>query len=185
MHINSDLHLVLPLRIGEDGRPAAFAYHTPISLQVFEANYRTLAATKAALFAKGPRYAFEVGAQVAALHLRDEGRRDAAERLDIDENGDPRDGGVEALLTDLRRLTMVAVAGQQGWQEVPIPVAIKSGSIDGEDAREVENAIVFFTCVYYLTPRNHRAQIASVVASAAKGSTTSSSITDWIASLPT
>lgn len=185
MQINSDLHLVLPLRIGEDGKPHAFAYHTPISTQVFEANYRALAATKAALFAKGPRYAFEVGAQVAALHLRDEGRRDAEERLDFDEHGKPRDGGVEALLTDLRRLTMVAVAGHKGWEEVPMPVAMQRGAIDTDDARELEHALVFFTCVYYLTPRGHRAATASVVASAAKGSITSLSPTDWIASLAT
>ena len=184
MQINSDLHLVLPLRIGEDGKPQAWAYHTPISLPVFDANFRTLAATKAALFAQGPRYAFEVGAQVAALHLRDAGRRDATERLDVDERGEPSDGGVGALLADFHRLTMVLVPAA-GWEAIPLAVAAQRGAVDPEDLREVENALVFFTCVYYLTPRALRPAIASVLASAARGSTTLLPLTDWIASLQT
>lgn len=183
--INSDLHLVLPLRVDENGRAAAYAYHTPISMATFDANFRVLAAAKSALFDKGPRYAFEVGAQVAALHLRDAGRRDAQERMEFDASGNPTDGGVDALLADLRRLTMVAVPSASGWEQVPVDVAVQRGALDAEDMREVDNALVFFTCIYFLTARAQRAQIASVAASVCRGSTASSSLTDWIASLPT
>lgn len=183
--INSDLHVVLPLRVGEDGKPQSWAYHTPISLAVFEANFRILAATKAALFKDGPRYAFEVGSRVAALHLRDAGRKDAQERLDVDEQGQPRDGGVNALLGELRRLTMTAVPAGAAWESVPLPVAQSRGLLDAEDIAEVDSALVFFTCVYYLTPRHQRASIAGVIASVMSGSITSLPLTDWTASLPT
>lgn len=183
--ITSDLRLVLPIRADANGTASAWAYHTPISMQTFEANYRVLAATKAALFAQGPRYAFEVGAQVAALHLRDAGRRDAADRLDLDASGNPGDGGIGALIADLHRLTTIAAPAAAGWEQVPLAIAMQRGVLDADDVREVENALVFFTCAFYLTPRAQRSATVGLVASVAGGSTTSLPLTDWIASLPT
>lgn len=182
--VDSQLRLVVPMRLAEDGTPGAYAYHTTISFQTFEANYRALAATKAALFAQGPRYAFEVGAQIAALTLRDAGRKDSADRLDVDASGNPSDGGVGALIADLHRLTTVAVPAASGWEQAPLDVAIQRGALDADDVREVEGALVFFTCVWFLTPRAQRKAAAGVAASVARGSITSLSVSDWIASLP-
>lgn len=181
--IDSALRLVLPLRADAEGKPTAWAYHTPIGMETFDANYRVLAATKAKLFEQGGRYAFEAGALVAALHLRDEGKKDAAREGDLDDDGKPRDGGVSALLADFRRLTMVVVPGPGGWDQVPVEVALQRGSLDTETWREAESTIVFFTCIYWLTPKAKRRAMADSTASVCGGSTTSSSLTDWIASL--
>ncbi len=182
--INGDLRLVIPARSTEAGEPIAWAYHTAISSQVFEANYRVLAATKAALFAQGPRYAFEVGAQIAGLRLRDEGRRDAVDRGDLDGDGSPRDGGVAALLAELQRLTMIVLPSPAGWETMPVAVALQRGMMDADEWREVESGIVFFTSLFHLTPRAKRAQIGGVAASMQGGSLTSLPLTEWTASLP-
>ena len=185
VRLDSALRLVFPLRVGEDGSVLVQGYHTPISTETFEANYRMLAATKAAIFGQGPRYAYEVGAAIAALRLRDEARRDALERGDVTPEGIPVTAGADALLADMRRLTAVAVPGAGGWETVPVDLAIKRQHIDAEDWREAESGLVFFSCVYFMTRRAQRATIASLVASVMQGSTTSLSLTEWTASLPT
>ena len=184
MQINSDLRLVLPLRTTETGDVLAWAYHTPISTQTYEANYRVLAATKAALLPRGMDFAaVQVGASIAALRLRDEARRDALERGDVRPDGEPNDSGAVALLADLQRLTMVAIPTPAGWENVPVSVAIQRGAIDQDEWREVESPIVFFTCIFHLTRRAQRARIAGMVASVMQGSITSLSLTEWTASL--
>lgn len=184
MQINGDLRLVLPLRAAENGDVLAWAYHTPISTQVFEANYRVLAATKAALFAQGARYAFEVGAQIAGLRLRDEGRKDAAEQGNVGADGTPQDAAVPALLAEIQRLTMVALPGAAGWEATPVGVALQRGALDADDWREAESGIVFFTSLWHLTARAKRPQIGGMAASMQGGSLVSLPLTEWTASLP-
>jgi len=184
VQINGDLRLVIPLRTAENGDVLAWAYHTPISTQVFDANYRTLAATKAALFAQGPRGAYEVGAQIAGLRLRDEGRHDAMLRGDIDADGKPNDSGAGALLAEIQRLTMMVTSSPAGWEPTPIGIALQRGALDPEDWREAESGLVFFTCLWFLTRRANRAEIGGLAASVQRGSLTSLPLTEWIASLP-
>lgn len=184
MRIDSELHLVMPIREDEAGQPSGWAYHTPIGLPVFDANYRVLASTKAKLFAQGARYAFEAGPLVASRHLIDEGRRDALDSRQTGADGQPDDGGASALLAEIRRLTMVAFPGASGWEAVPVDVAMQRNDLHPEDWREAESRLVFFTCIYWLTARQKRHRIVSEVASVIEGSIISSPITEWIASLP-
>ncbi|MHB1644270.1 MAG: hypothetical protein ACYCS8_16750 [Acidithiobacillus sp.] len=167
MQIDASINLVIPIT------ETIKAYHTPISPQVFEANYRVLSATKAALFAKGIAYAFDAGPRIATLRLKDEGLRDAQERL---EEGD---GGVGALLAEIKRLTTVLVPGN-GWEMLPVINA----HIDPEDWQEAEASLVFFTCLYAMSKKTNRGKVASGAASLLGGSITPLSLSDWIASSP-
>ncbi|MDE1854691.1 MAG: hypothetical protein KGI38_13345, partial [Thaumarchaeota archaeon] len=99
MKLNEAINLVVP--VGERQ-----AYHTPISREVFEANYRILAATKAALSGKGVMYQMDAGPRIAALAMRDEGKRDAEDRGSVDDAGHPRDEMTPALLAEIKRLTV-------------------------------------------------------------------------------
>lgn len=184
VRIDSELRIVIPIREDAEGRPVAWAYHVPISLAVFDANYRTLAATKARLFGQGLRYAFEAGPLVASRHLLDEGRRDAAENGSAGPDGAATDGGTGALLAEMRRLTTVILPSPAGWDPVPVDVAMQRHELDPEDWREAESRLVFFSCMFWLTPRQKRQRIASEVVSVIEGSITSLGITEWIASLP-
>lgn len=169
--INDDLKLVLP--ITDNVR----AYHSPISREVFEQNFRVLAATKAALFSKGSQYAASVGTTVAALTLLDEGKR-----LAEDEEGD---GGANALLLEIKRLTTILCPSANGYDQIPVDVAIKQGAIDADDWREVEATLVFFTSIYALAKKAQRKPAMDWICSITGGSSTALTPVEYAASFPT
>ncbi len=175
MTINSSLNLVFPIR-SENNTPLIWAYHTPISTEVFQANYRIIAATKAAIFGKGIAYAADAGPRIASLTLRDAGRADAAE------------WGIEdtapALLANISRLTHVLAPGKDGFDMVPIDAAISRKVIDAEEWAESESMLVFFTCAYSMALRSNREAVAKASALVLGGSTTSLEPLGWAASLP-
>ncbi len=185
MNLTEALNLSIPLRRAENGDVIIHGYHTPISREVFEANYRILAATKAAIFGKGIAFASDSGPRIAALRLRDEARQDALERGDLDRDGNLHDRGATALLAELKRLTMALVPTPQGWSQVPIEVAISSGAIDAEDWSEAESALVFFTCGYAMATRRDKARMARGLAGVMGSSITSLPLTEYAASLAT
>jgi hypothetical protein len=173
MKIDGDLNLILPITFDDNGEPILYAYHTPIGQPVFEANYRILAATKAALFGKGLVFAADVGPRIAALRLEDEGKQDALERGDVDQDGNPRDGGTASLLLEIKRLTSILSPGPQGWQMLPVDTAISQKIIDTADWEDALNSLVFFTCAYALAKRHTRKNLTSALAGILKGSITS------------
>lgn len=182
MKIDDDLNLVIP--IVKDGEEVlVYGYHTPISRQVFEANFRVIAATKAAMSSKGGYYEASAGPRIAALALRDMGKRDAVERGDVDDEGEARDGGAEALLAEIKRLTTVLVPEGGGWQMVPVDAAIRAGRIDEEDWAEAESSIVFFTCHLRMAKKADRKQMAEAVSGLIGCELTSLPCLEWSASL--
>jgi hypothetical protein len=172
-----DEKLNLVVSIERDGG-SVYIHATPITREAFEAHFRLLAATHADLFGRGGAYA-QVAPRVATLTLRDVGQREARQRGD-----DGGDGGSGTLLAEIKRLAMVAVPTPEGWQLLPVDAAVQRGSLDADDWREAESAIVFFTSVWWLTPRRDAANAAKILAQAIGLSTTSSSPSEWIASLP-
>lgn len=184
MKINESLNLVVPVRSDEKGA-ILYAYHTPISREVFETNYRILAATKAALSSKGVHYAMDAGPTIAALALRDEGRKDALERGDVDAKGNPGDGGGDALMNEIKRLTTILAPSASGWDHIPVDVAVGRDVIDADEWKEVEAKLAFFTCHYALAHKKNREAVVQATSSILEGWSTSLSITEWIVSLPT
>ncbi|MEI1392206.1 hypothetical protein, partial [Klebsiella pneumoniae] len=109
IQINEAMNLVVPV-VSDDARVKVWAYHTPISRQVFEANYRVLAATKASLMSRGGIYMMDSGPRIAALTLLDEGMREAEARGSYAKDGRTViDEATPALMAEIRRLTMVLV----------------------------------------------------------------------------
>jgi hypothetical protein len=184
MKINDDLKLVLPLR--EDAKGVqVYAYHTPISREIFEANYRLLAATKAELLVKGMPYFMGVGPTIATLALMDEAKKDSIALNNLDHEGKPDCRTAKALLEDLKRLTVVLVPTENGYKDMPIDAAISSKKIDMEEWLEVQANIVFFTCCYSLVKNSDKQAIAISAASHMMGLVTSSAPMEFINSLPT
>ena len=185
MQINAAINLAFPIRTDDAGNAVLHAYHTPISREVFEASYRIIAATKAALFGKGLAYAADVGPRIAALALADAGRQIAAEGADPMVAGDAGDGGARSLLMEIRRLTMVLTPGPAGFDLLPIDAAVARGVIDADDWREAEAALVFFTCAFAMVPRAKRRAMAAFLASLLTASITSLPPTEYGDSLGT
>jgi hypothetical protein len=183
MYINDSLHLVVPVRSDDKG-PLIHAYHNPISRDVFEANYRILAATKAQLASKGIIYQMDSGPRIAAMVLRDEGIKDSADRADLDEQGKPRDGNANALLAEIKRLTTILAPGPSGWETLPVDTAVAQGIIDSEEWGEALSALVFFTCHYALARKVERQRMADATSSILQASITSLTLSEFAASLP-
>lgn len=182
--INEALNLVLPARADEKG-VLIYAYHSPISREVFEANYRFLAATKAALASKGVIYMMDAGPRIASLTFKDEARRDALERGDVDAKGNPNEDHMHAFLAEILRLTTILAPSANGYQTIPVDAAIAQNLLDEEEWMETESSIVFFTFNYWLSRKSTRSQLASATASVLKASVTSLSAMEFIASLQT
>jgi hypothetical protein len=168
VQIDSKLNLVFPIRTQEvEGKnvPILWAHHTPISTEVFQANYRIIAATKAAIFKRGAGYAADVGPRIASLALRDAGLADAAE-MGIEDT-------VPALLADIRRLTHVLAPGKDGFEMLPIDVAIARKVIDAEEWDECESQVCFFCVSLSMALRSNREAVAKACALVLGGSISS------------
>jgi hypothetical protein len=169
MQITDSLNLAVPFGNG------MVAYHTPISRDIYEQHYAVLHATLAAMGRKGVHYLRTSGPSIAHMVLKDEGKRDAAERGEEDRT--------PALLGEIRRLTNVLVPGVAGYDLLPVDAAISMGKLDEEDWGELEAQIVFFTCLVQTAKKADRTMVAASVASTVDGSITSSAPMEYIASL--
>lgn len=196
MKIDEKRNLVLPvvtdrITTKKDGNDVTeevvrtYAYHTPIARETFEANYRILAATKSSLAAKGSHYLMSSGPRIAALTLKDEGRKDAASRGLFDGDGNPKDEETAALFAEIKRLTNILCPGASGWDLLPVDTAISTGKIDSEDWEEVASSIVFFTCHYAMARKADREMVAKGTANLLDAQVTSSTPTEFAASLQT
>lgn len=194
MKIDDNLDLVIPVRVDlivtkkkkngkvvEEGEeiPVVWAYHTPISQEVFEANFRILSLAKSALFGKGMPFAIGTGPVIAALTLRDEAEKDAQER------GEDVQDPARSFLVELKRLTMIAGPSENGYKPLPVDAAISSGMIDPGEWKEAESSLVFFTLAWCLAKRNRRTTAMKSAAQILGGSCTSSGLSEWAASLTT
>jgi len=176
MKIDEKYRLVIPIGRDTDGSAVLNVYSTPISKEVFEANYRILSATHVAMMNSGIARAAMVAPRTARLRLMDEGRREAAEQ------GETGDSGGSALLAEIKRLTLILVHNASGWDMLPVDAAIAQGHLDAEDWQEVESSLVFFMCSFYMAPRRDRKVIAEVMAEILRGSITSSEPMEYVAS---
>lgn len=183
MKIDDKLNLVLPLRENDDG-VESYVYHTPISKEVFERNYKALAAVKAELAGKNIQYQMATGPQIAALTLRDEYRANAIAQGRVDDEGNPDESELKAFFAELARLTMVLVPTPSGWEKMPVDAAIRAGHVDEDEWSEVESAIVFFTSHYWLTKKVNRRKMADASASLLSGFVTSLPVSECHDFLP-
>lgn len=163
------LRLVLPI---ERETGALYAHAEPLSAEQFHHYYLPLAKTFAKIYKEN--LGVVAGPRVAAMLLREV----AAEM--------GRGEEVEAsLIGELKRLTNVLGPTEKGWEAVPLEDAVRNNLIDADEASEVENAVCFFTLVWHMHRKAERAEIMASAAAIWDAQLTSSSCTDYIASLRT
>ncbi len=167
MHIDDDWKLVLPIT------DSVQVFHSPITKAVFEANFRLLSATKADIFGHGNQYAFLSGLNVAALTLKDIGKRLS------DERGQEGDYGAQSFLGELQRCSTILAPGANGYDILPVGTALAQGTLDADDWADVENELVFFTCAACLSPRKARKAVAQAMADLLECSLTSLSCEEY------
>jgi hypothetical protein len=173
--INAALNFVIPL-YGDNDQIYAYVHSTPVSYEVFEANFWLVSKTYTSIHESG--LGATAGPRVAALILKDIAKEIAGGR------GDPVAIG-NALLGEIRRLSTAIVRQDDSWQPVPYQVAIDRGMIDRQDATEVDSAIVFFTVEWLMLPRQRRLDMLDGAAQIWNARMSSLSPTEFINSLAT
>jgi len=168
MRLNQKLNLVIPV---EQGDQTLYVHSTPISTAVFERYFLVLSKTFSAIYNEG--LGVTVGPRVAALLLR----KIASDRGELED--------VEkGLLAEVRRLSNVVAPGEGGWTTYPFQEAVDRRTLDDDDIRVLENALVYFTVASSI---HTRADLLVVLDEAGKlwsARTTSLNCTEYAASCP-
>lgn len=191
MQVTSTLNLALPVRsrlveteLPENPEkrvvveePLLWLYHQPISMDLFEANWRIIAATKQAIFGKSVGYAYESGPRIARLALLDAAKADAAEF------GTPDVGS--AFLETLKTRTTILAPGKEGgaFTYHPIDYAVTNKIVTADEWAEALSALVFFTCAYAMARPIGREAVAASTALLLRGLMTSFTLTEFADSL--
>lgn len=157
--LDRNLNLVVPVDLG--GGRTAYAHSAPVPYEVYRASYAALGKTYAEIFTEG--YGVLAGPKVAARLLE-------------------KNGG-EAFLGELRRLTTVAVPTAAGWDKLPLETAREA--LEPEDVDGVENLLAFFTVVSAMMGAEARRLLTEMLVSTSILLTTSSTLTDFLASSTT
>lgn len=175
MNLDKGLNLVLTVPC-VDGT-SAYVHSEPVSLEVYEANYRLISRASVAMYSDG--LGAGACARVAMLALRD-----TAKDMDAERGGNTFTRSAEALLQEIWRLSNVAMPTDQGWQNTPLHTVIGQKLLDPKAIREAQNCICFFTLASWFHQAMELENIYKLL-TAYGAQTVSSNCTEFAASLQT
>jgi hypothetical protein len=166
--LNRKLNLVLSVET-ENG--PVHVHSSPIAREIFEDNYLVISRAFTAVYTNG--LGPVTGPRVAALLLKDE-----AKKLGI------WDRTQQSLIAEVYRLTNVIAPSDSGWESMPFDVARKRGILNPDDAAEVENCLVYFTCASSVHLRAELTVALEGLSTLWGAQTTLSNCTEYMRSLP-
>jgi hypothetical protein len=172
MRIDRKLNLIVPIDVGNG--QTIYVHSMPISRDVFQKYHLVIAKAFASMYQQG--LGAIAGPRIAAMLIRD-----AAASIGEDMTVDVERG----LMAEMRRLSNILALGKGGWEAVPLQEAVDRGTIEEDDADEVENAIAYFTLA---SSMHRKADLKEHFAGAWSlwgAHVTSSTIMEYAASLPT
>ncbi|HFW6990815.1 TPA: hypothetical protein ACIC79_002796 [Escherichia coli] len=170
MKISRNLNLIIPVRT-EKGN--GWIHATPISKEVFKEHFFILSKTFSAIFSEG--LGVVAGPRVAFLML---------ERISRDSGIWDDDKGVRNTLVNeiIRLANLVYPVEGKGYDTIPLDMALERKIVELDD---VAGELVFFTCVSSINTPEQTEQMMLAVSGMWNSRTSSLSLTEWIASLPT
>ena len=168
--LNRKLNLVMDVQIDEE--TTVHIHSVPVSREVFEDNFLVISKAFTAVYTNG--LGPVTGPRVAALLLKQE-----AEVLGVW----PRTQ--QSLMAEIYRLTNVIAVGQNGWETMPFDVARKRGILEDDEASEVENCIVYFTCASSIHLKAEMAVAMEGLNTLWAARTTLSNVTEYMNTLQT
>lgn len=172
MRINKKLNLIVPV---DSEHGTIYVHSTPVAYEIFEQFYLPLSKTFANLFSQG--LGVLASPRVAYLALKS-----ISEEMGI-WNGP---AGVHAgFVNEFIRLSNIAKTGTNGWETIPLHVAMQKGVIDEETSREVLSAITFFTLVVLMNRPKQAEVMMEAVNSLWQTETTYLDFTEFLNSLKT
>jgi len=172
MRLDDNLNLVIPL---ERGRHEIYVHVAPLSREVFEAHWLVIGKTFATINAEG--LSIIAGPRLAGLALKS-----VAQSMKV---WDGPEGVERTLVAEMVRLSNVVQPGEAGWAAVPMAVALQQGTFSDREKAEVIGAIVFFTVLSAMHLKKTLVPMLKSMGDLWGTRTTSSSSTEFAASLPT
>jgi hypothetical protein len=130
MKINKAMNIVVPVDI--DG-VECFVHSTPISFEVFEKYFLVISKTFSEIYSQGLSHV--AAPRVAGLLLK-KCAKDLGELESVE----------KGLINEIRRLTNIVMPSDKGWETIPYYDALQQKLINNQDASEVDNVLVYFTC---------------------------------------
>jgi hypothetical protein len=167
--LNRKLNIVFTI---DTEKGPVHVHSTPIGRATFEDNYLVICKAFTQVYSHG--LGAMTGPRIAALLLRDE-----AKKLDMWERTQ------QSLMAEVYRLTNVIAPGDTGWETYPFIVSKQRGILNEDEAAEVENCIIYFTCASSVRLRAELAVATEGLSTLWGAQTTSSNVTDFQRSLPT
>lgn len=169
--IDKALNLVVPIETESHG--TVYVHSTPIRTETFKRYFLLISKTLNSIYSEGLHTV--AGPRVASLMLQSV----AGER---GEDGAPTQA--DELLAEIRRLTMVQIWGDNGWESVMLDVVKSRGLLSEDEADEAEGFIVFFTCIYHVHRKTEISAFLQPMQTLWGTQTTSLNATEYRASLP-
>jgi hypothetical protein len=170
--INKQLNLVLPL---PRGNTFIYVYSTPISREVFDANFMIISKVFTELYTQG--LGLSAAPRIAAKMMK---------KIAMEENSwDGPEGVQNTLIQEIYRLTNVFLPAEKGWETMPFHTAVVQKQLDEDEIEEVENNIVYFTVAYSMHRRQDREQIINGTLKLWGGQLTLLNFTEYRSSLTT
>jgi hypothetical protein len=166
--IDRKLNIVLKV---ETAKGTIHVHSSPIGREVFEDNFLVISRAFTAVYTNG--LGPVTGPRVAALLLKEE-----AKKMGVWERTQ------QSLMNEIYRLTNVIAPTESGWENFPFMVAKQRGILDADEAAEVENCIVYFTCASSIHLRAELAVATEGLSTLWNAQITSSNTTEYMRSLP-
>jgi len=143
--INKHLNLVMQVQSADKGN--IYIHSEPISKDVFEQFYLELgkvfsecfdSVNQAHLALSAPQLAYPALKSIANKSGKWEGA-----------------GGVKfGLVNEIKRLTNVIFNDENGWQTLPLDIALKQEIIDEDEESEILSNLIFFTAISKVAPKS-------------------------------
>ncbi len=173
MKIDRNLNLVL--QVETDDGATLHIHSQPISNEVFERYFFTMGTAWSGI--QGGGMATTTGPRIAYLTLK----------RASESNGDwSGPDGIEAgLIGEIKRLTMVVVLTDRGWQPLPLDIAMAQKKMSDRDYAEVMGILVFFILASSILRAQENKVMRNVLTSYWGGQFVSSNSTEYASSLPT
>jgi hypothetical protein len=176
MKIDRKLNIVMPVETEKHG--LAYVHSVSIGREIFEQFYLELGKVYSECLGAGDAsYMITSAPQLAYPALKS-----ISTKLGTwDENGGVKLG----LVNEIIRLTNIVLSTPSGWETMPLSSAVSRKMLNEDEEAEVLSAIVFFTVISRVAPKELKASFLEMAGSIRKWELTSSDCSVFRNSLPT
>jgi hypothetical protein len=153
MKLDRKLNLVIPIETETKGR--VLVHSAPISRDVFEQFYLELGKVFTQCFDSINQAHLALSAPQLAYPALKKMSMDAGTWETVK----------KGFVNEIIRLTNVLIAGEKGWESIPLDLAIKREILDEDEESEVLSAITFFTAICRVAPKELRSSFLEMAGS--------------------